>query len=70
MYLKYAEIAQLVEQWTENPRVSSSNLDFSKYKLVLNYYITKYVFLTIIFSKLKITLLTYIILNLKNSELD
>ena len=24
--LKLAEIAQLVEQWTENPRVTSSNL--------------------------------------------
>ena len=27
LYYNYAGIAQLVEQWIENPRVSSSNLD-------------------------------------------
>ena len=33
IYLMKAEIAQLVEQWTENPRVTSSNLVLGILKL-------------------------------------
>ena len=35
----YAGIAQLVEQWIENPRVSSSNLDPGTIRLLSELYI-------------------------------